>query len=58
MDRKRRGEEKEEIKDAKLEIADKRGDKRGKEAKSKHRKSCSWNSNEGLHWIENQRGFI
>jgi len=45
-------------KDAKLKVADKRGDKTRKEVKSKYRKACTRNVNEGLDWIENQRHFI
>lgn len=58
MDRKRRGGGKGETKDAKLKVADKRGDKTGKEVESKYRKARTRNVNEGLDWIENQQGFI
>lgn len=58
MDRKGRGGGKGKTKDAKLKVADKTGDKTGKEVESKYRKARTGNVNEGMDRIENQRGFI
>lgn len=52
------GEEKGEIKDTKLKVADKGGDKTGEKVESKYRKAWTENVNEGLDWVENQQSFI